>query len=130
MASVKNRATSGISAGGAVTITGGTPIQISTLFALPPNAGGATNLTATPPFTLTAQQIIFSTGGNTGVVYVNYGNFAGLDAHATALIIPANSVQSLPNGSLCTEALIDVTKWWVDGTTSDHVAVSLVNASS
>lgn len=118
----QNKAIGGITPLGVITITAGTPIQIIS----------ALNLTDKVGFTFSARQIGFSvTGASTGEIYVNYGNYPGLDANATALIVQHGTEQTLPIGSVVTESIIDVEKWWVDGSVSgDKVAVYAADASS
>jgi hypothetical protein len=113
-------AQSGITSLGIIIITAGTPQQIAPAIA-------RSNST----YTLTARQIGFSvTSASTGEVYVNYGNYPGLDVNATTLIIQHGTSQSLPIGTVSTDGLIDVLKFWIDGShTGDVVAIYALDAS-
>ena len=121
---------------GVVTITGGTPTSILT------NVGSQAQglddsgvgglgkaFRDKRPFSSLVTQIIFSAPvGNAGDVYVNYGKVAGLDANATVLIISKGTQQSLPAGAVLSAGQIDPSQYYLDGTTSDKVAVSAVYA--
>lgn len=125
----QSKAIGGVTPLGAVTITAGTPVQISSLLAVPTTNPGATK--TDPIYALTARQIGFSVAASpAGVVYVNYGNYPGLDVNATALIIASGTQQSLPAGTAATEGLIDCSKWWIDASANCVVALYVLDASS
>ena len=115
---------------GVLTIAHGTPVALThnvgaqaatAPINVPPTLGGGR------PLTTRVRQLIFSAPtGNTGDVYVQYGNFSEPDTNATTLIVPKGQTLSLPQGAPLLEGYIDVTKWYVDGTTSDTMAVSAV----
>jgi hypothetical protein len=73
------------------------------------------------PFSGNCRQLILSTPGNSGVIYINYGNVAGLDANATMLVIAPNQIAYLPTG-MC-DSNIDVTSIWVDAASSSDIVV-------
>lgn len=123
MASVPSgKAIGGVTPLGVITITANTPVQIVTPSTVKDKVG----------FTFTARLLGFSCpASNTGAIYVNYGNYPGLDANATALIVSPGATASLPINDACTEGLIDVEKWYCDGShTGDIVAVHASDASS
>lgn len=119
----------GVVPGGVITITPGTPIQVTSN--LQPASGSSTqNTPKTPPFSVTCRQIGFSVAATpAGEVYVNYGNFAG-KGNQTALIIQSGTTQALPVNSHCTEGEIDANQWYVDGSAGCAVAISFADASS
>jgi hypothetical protein len=115
-----NKAIGGVTPLGVITITSGTPQKVTTNL----------NLSDTT-YTLTCRQLGFSVDTSpSGEVYVNYGNVAGKDAHATALIIQSGTAQSLPIGAVTADGLIDANAWWLDGSASCVVAVYALDASS
>lgn len=117
----QNKAIGGVTPLGVITVSTTVPVQISSLLA-----------NKDIYWVLTARQLGFSMlGASTGEVYVNYGNFSGLDTNATALIVQHGTSQSLPIGAECCDGLLDVTKWWISGTVNgDKVAVYALDASS
>lgn len=117
----QNKAIGGITPLGVITVTPGTPQQIIS----------ALNLTDKVGFTFSARQIGFSVSATpAGEAYVNYGNFPNRDVNATVLIVQSSQAQSLPIGGVVTEGLIDVEKYWVDGSAAVVVAVYAADASS
>lgn len=122
MASVpQNKAVGGCTPLGVFTITSGTPQKVTSLLNLSDKV-----------FTFSARQLGFSvTKASTGEVYVNYGNYAGLDQNATMLIVQPGTSQSLPIGSTATEGLIDCNQIYLDAATGGAtVAVYALDASS
>ena|SRR5271166_4460851 len=89
---------------------------------LPTDAG------TTRPYTSKVQQLIFSApSGNTGDIYVTYGNFGGADTNVLLLIVPKGTVQSLPSGGPLVAGAMDVNQIYVSGThAADTVAVAAV----
>jgi hypothetical protein len=80
------------------------------------------------PFSGNCRQLILSTPGNSGVIYIQYGNVAGLDTYATLLVIAPNQIAYLPSG-MC-DSNIDVTSIWVDAaSTGDSVVVAAADGS-
>jgi len=74
------------------------------------------------------RQLMLSTPGNSGVIYIQYGNVAGLDTYATLLVIAHNQIAYLPSG-MC-DSNIDVTSIWVDAaSTGDSVVVAAADGS-
>lgn len=115
-----NKAIGGVTPLGVITITPGTPQKLLKNLKL-----------SSTTYVLSARQIGFSTDSSpSGEVYVNYGNVAGKDANATALIIQSGTVQSLPIGARTSDGLIDLTQWWLDGSAACVVALYAMDASS
>ena len=121
MSVAQNQAIGGITPLGVFTITQGTPQKLTSLLNLSDKF-----------FTFSARGLGFSmSGASSGEVYVNYGNFAGIDANATVLIVQHGTQQSLPIGTRTSDGMIDVGAYWIDGShTGDKVAVYAVDASS
>ena len=117
----QNKCLGGITPLGVITITSGTPVQVSSLLA-------ATDKV----FAFTARQLGFSvSAASTGEFYIQYGNYSGIDANATMLIVQHGTTGTLPTGCACTEGLIDVTQIWVDGShTGDKIAIYALDASN
>lgn len=117
----QNKAIGGVTPLGVITVVPGTPKQIIS----------ALNLTDKVGFTFSARALGFSVSSTVaGEAYINYGNFPNLDANATVLIVQSGQAQSLPIGGSVTEGLIDVEKYWVDGSAAVVVAVYAADASS
>lgn len=113
------KAFGGVVPGGVITITPGTPIQVTANLALVNQRGN-----------LMCRQIGISVDSSaSGEVYVNYGNFAG-KGNQTALIVQSGQTQALPVNSRCTEGEIDATKWYIDGSAACVAAISFVDASN
>lgn len=116
----QNKAVGGITPLGLFAITPGTPQQVTSKLNLSDKV-----------YTFSARQLSFSVDSSvSGNVYVNYGNYAGEDANATALIIPSGTSVSLPLYGVVTEGLIDCAAWWLDGSAACKVAVFAADASS
>lgn len=114
------RAIGGVTPLGIITITAGTPQQVTKNLKLNGDRYG-----------FLCRQIGFSVDASpAGEVYVNYGNFAGKDTNATALIIQSGTFQTLPGGSSATEGQIDAAQWWLDGSASCVVAIYALDATS
>lgn len=130
---------------GTITITSGTPQSILTNVGAQMTGAnpGSTAPIGTPggqsaswsgrgrPFSATCRQIFFSTVGNTGAVYITDGNWPGKDVNRTVLVIGPNQ----PNVALppfpVTESVIDVSRYYVDGTNSgDTITIAAMDASS
>ncbi len=119
----------GVVPGGIITITPGTPIQITSNLKLATGDAGS-GKSLTPPYSVTCRQIGISVDASpSGEVYVNYGNFAG-KGNQTALIVQSGTTQALPVNSRVVEGEIDATKWFVDGSAACVVAISFADASS
>jgi len=117
---VQNKAIGGVTPLGIITITAGTPQQITKNMTLSDKV-----------YTLTCRQLGFSIDASpAGEVYVNYGNFAGKDTNATLMILQSGTVESLPAGSSATEGCIDAARIWLDGSASCVVAIYALDASS
>ena len=115
----------GIWALGIITLNHGTPIAITN------NVGSQESVPlALPtgrPFSGLVKQITFvAPTANSGDVFVQYGSFAGPDTNATVLSVPKGTSRSLPEGSALDGGLIDVNRFYVDGTTSDTIIVFAV----
>jgi hypothetical protein len=108
----------------------GTPVPVTINLANQIQGSGVTSQDPLGrPFNGSCRQLIFSTPGNSGVIYVNYGNWPGLDAYATMLVIAPNQIASLPQGCL-TEAAIDITQIFIDSASDgDSVVVVAVDGS-
>lgn len=120
MSQAFNKSVGGITPLGVITITPGTPIKVTANLAQSDKV-----------YTFFARQIGFSIDSTpAGEVYVNYGNVAGKDAHATALILQSGTTASLPVGAAVTEGVIDCTQWYLDGSAACVVAVYAADASS
>jgi hypothetical protein len=68
------------------------------------------------PFSSLVNQLVFVLdGANTEPVYVNYGNYPGLDANATVLILPAitSGQFCLPDGPPLVGGQIDPNQYYV-----------------
>ena len=116
----QNRAIGGVTPLGVFTITPGTPQRVTSLL----------NLSDTI-YTFSCRQLGFSVDSSVGgLVYLNYGNYAGLDANATALIIGSGQQQTLPMGCAATEGPIDAKAWFLDGSAACVVAVYALDGSS
>jgi hypothetical protein len=115
-----NKMFGGVVPGGVLTITSGTPVQVTANLDLVNTRGN-----------LMCRQIGFSVDASPsgGEVYVNYGDFAG-KGNQTALIIQSGTTQALPVNSRCTEGEIDATKWYLDASADCVVAISFVDASN
>ena len=115
-----NRAIGGITPLGVITITAGTPQQVTK------------NLNLTDKrYTFGCRQLGFSVDSSpSGEVYVNYGNVAGKDTYATAMIIQSGTVQAMPGGSGVTEGEIDASRWYLDGSASCVVSIYAADATS
>ena len=88
----------GVVPGGIITITPGTPIQITSNLKLATGDAGS-GKSLTPPYSVTCRQIGISVdAAPSGEVYVNYGNFAG-KGNQTALIVQSGTTQALPVNS-------------------------------
>jgi len=73
-------------------------------------------------------QLVFSTpSGNSADVYVNDGNWPGLDTNKTLLIVPKGTVRSLPDGAL--RNVLDVTRYYVSGADTDKIVVTAIDAN-
>jgi hypothetical protein len=115
-----NKAIGGVTPLGVITISSGTPQKVTENLNLSDQV-----------YTFSCRQLGFSVDSSpSGEVYVNYGNVAGKDAHATALIIQSGTAQSLPLGSLTTDGVLDANAWWLDGSASCVVAVYALDASN
>lgn len=114
-----NKMFGGVVPGGVLTITSGTPVQVTANLDLVNTRGN-----------LMCRQIGFSVDASpSGEVYVNYGDFAG-KGNQTALIIQSGTTQALPVNSRCTEGEIDATKWYLDASADCVVAINFVDASN
>jgi len=129
-APVINKMFGGVVPGGVLTVTSGTPVQVTANLVLSTGNSSAGN-TKTAPYAVTCRQIGISVDAAAGgSVYVNYGNFAG-KGNQTALIIQPGTTQALPVNSRCTEGEIDASKWYIDvATGSASVAINFVDASN
>lgn len=107
---------------GTITITAGTPIALNSIV-------GAKN--AKQPFSRSCRQLIFSTAGNTGLIYINDGNYAGKDVNRTVMIIgPQTANIAMPQTAL-TESVLDIDRYYVDGTNSgDTITIAAADASN
>ena len=85
------------------------------------------------PFTSLVNQLVFSADGTNGSdVYINYGNYAGLDTNATVLIVPAGvaGVYSIPPRSTLVSGSIDPNQYYLSGgTPGDFVVATAIWAS-
>jgi hypothetical protein len=115
-----NKAIGGVTPLGIITITPGTPIQVTSNLGISDTNFGK----------LMCRQIGLSLDSTpAGEIYVNYGNFAG-KGKATAMIIQSGTVSTLPWGCEVEDGLLDATAWWLDGSAACVVAVYALDASS
>jgi hypothetical protein len=116
----QNRAIGGITPLGIITITAGAPQKVTKNLNLSDKV-----------YTFGCRQLGFSLDATpSGEVYVNYGNVAGKDTNATAMIIQSGTSQSLPIGSVATEGFIDANQWYLDGSASCVVSIYALDASN
>lgn len=116
----QTKAIGGITPLGVITITPGTPQKVTANLSLSDKV-----------YTFSARQLGFSIDSTpAGEVYVNYGNVAGKDSHATALILQSGTAQSLPLGAVVCEGLIDCNNWYLDGSAACVVAIYAADASN
>jgi hypothetical protein len=120
----QSKAIGGVTPLGVITLAAGTPVQLTAALGLTDKV-----------YTFSARQLGFSVSGlvatTAAEVYVNYGNYSGLDTNATVLIIQKGGVQSLPINTSATEGLIDATQYWLDcNTGAAKVAVYALDASN
>ncbi|HEY3620716.1 MAG TPA: hypothetical protein VGK96_28265 [Candidatus Sulfotelmatobacter sp.] len=107
---------------GTFTITSGTPIALTSIV-------GAQK--ATQPFSASCRQLTLSTPGNTGLVYINDGPFAGRDVNRTVAVIgPNQPYVGFPNDPL-TESVLDISRYYIDGSSSgDKVTICASDSSN
>ncbi len=119
----------GVVPGGVITITPGTPIQVTANLSIPNKQTTAGN-TLSRPFSVLCRQMGFSVDTSpAGEVYVNYGPTPG-KGNNTALIVQSGTTQALPVNSRTTEGEIDANQWYLDGSAACVVAISFADASS
>ena len=120
---------------GVITVTGGTPKQIianvGSQDAGKNDAGVKVVMPQGRNFGSSCGQLVFSApSANSGDVFINDGNFAGTpETNRTVLCIPKGMTLSLPAGAELQSGVIDVTRYWVDGTTGDKIIVTAMDAS-
>lgn len=120
-----NHASGGITPLGVFTITPGTPQNIL----------ANTSLKSTR-YSMQCRQIGVSVSKSVaGEVYLNYGNYNGAgsgvpDTIATVLIVQSSSSDSLPFSSRTSDAMIDATQYWLDGSAACVCAVYLLDATN
>lgn len=118
-------ASGGITPLGVFTITPGTPQSIM----------GNTNL-ASARYSLQCRQIGLSVDSSpAGQVFLNYGNYNGAgggvpDTLATVLIVQSGQEAALPQGARTSDAMIDATQFYLDGSAACIVAAYAMDATS
>lgn len=117
----QSKAIGGITPLGVITLSTTVPVQLTAALGLTDKV-----------YTFSARQLGFSmSGASTGELYVNYGNYAGLDANATVLVVQHGTSQSLPIGAVATDGMIDATQYWLSGSVGgDKVAVYALDGSN
>src|ERR1700686_2859007 len=116
---------------GIITVTSGTPVHILSNVGAQ-ETGAVPGSTPLPqglpggqsaswsgrgrPFSATCRQLMLSTTGNTGLIYINDGNWPGKDQYRTVAIIGPNqpNVAFPPNPLV--ESVLDLSRYWIDGT--------------
>ena len=112
---------------GTFTITSGTPVSIMSIV-------GA-NLPSTAPagrvFSPNCRQLLISTAGNAGLIYLNDGNYPGKDVNRTVAIIGPNMPNVAFPPSHLADSVLDMSRYWVDGTNSgDTITIAAADASN
>lgn len=120
MSQAFQRAIGGVTPLGVITITPGTPINVLVNLNL-----------ATMRYSFQARQLGISVDSSpAGEVYVNYGNVAGKDAHATAMIVQSSTNTSLPAHGVATEGELDLSQWYLDGSAACVVALYALDGTT
>ena len=130
---------------GVITVTAGTPVSILSNVGAQ-NSGAVPGSTAPVGlhggqsaswtgrgrnFMASARQLMLSTTGNSGLIYINDGNWPGKDTNRTVAIIGPNmpNVAFPPNPLV--ESVLDLSRYYIDGTNSgDTIVIAAADASS
>lgn len=130
---------------GIITVTAGTPVSI--LSNVGAQGTGAVVGSPAPvglpggqsaswsgrgrPFSATCRQLMLSTTGNTGLIYINDGNWPGKDTNRTVAIIGPNQPNVAFPPNPLTESVMDLSRYWIDGSSSgDTIVIAAADASS
>ena len=131
---------------GVITVTAGTPVSILSNVGAQ-GTGAVSGSSPAPiglpggqsaswsgrgrPFSATCRQLMLSTTGNAGLIYINDGNWPGKDTNRTVAIIGPNmpNVAFPPNPLV--ESVLDLSRYYIDGTNSgDTIVIAAADASS
>lgn len=130
---------------GVITVNSGTPVSILVNVGAqnsgaapgspaPVGTAGGAAFTSTGRgrnFMASCRQLMISTTGNSGLIFINDGNWPGKDTNRTVAIIGPNmpNVAFPPNPLV--ESVLDLGRYYIDGTNSgDTIVIAAADSSS